>query len=50
VILFGVESNFSNNIQQYKALLQNAGEKVRILLLRNNQPKMIELKIGSILK
>lgn len=49
-IIFGVESNFSNNIQQYKALLQNAGEKVRILLLRNNQPKMIELKIGSILK
>lgn len=49
-IIFGVETNFSNNIQQYKALLQNAGEKVRILLLRNNQPKMIELKIGSILK
>lgn len=49
-IIFGVESNFTNNIQQYKALLQNAGEKVRILLLRNNQPKMIELKIGSILK
>ncbi len=49
-IIFGVESNFSNNIQQYKAMLQNAGEKVRILLLRNNQPKMIELKIGSILK
>jgi hypothetical protein len=49
-IIFGVETNFTNNIQQYKALLQNAGEKVRILLLRNNQPKMIELKIGSILK
>lgn len=49
-IIFGIESNFSNNIQQYKALLQNAGERVRILLLRNNQPKMVELKIGNILK
>jgi hypothetical protein len=49
-IIFGVETNFSNNIQQYKALLQNAGEKVRILIFRNNQPQMIELKVGSILK
>ncbi len=49
-IIFGIETNFSNNIQQYKALLQTAGEKVRILVFRNNQPQMIELKIGSILK
>jgi hypothetical protein len=49
-IIFGVETNFSNNIQQYKALLQNAGEKVRILIFRNNQPQMVELKVGSILK
>lgn len=49
-IIFGIETNFSNNIQQYKALLQNTGEKVRILIFRNNQPQMVELKIGSILK
>ncbi len=49
-IIFGVENNFSNSIQQYKALMQTAGEKVRVLIFRNNQPQLIELKIGSILK
>lgn len=49
-VIFGVENNFSNSIQQYKALMQTAGEKLRILIFRNTQPKMIELKVGSILK
>ncbi len=49
-IIFGVGSNFSNNIQQYKALFQNVGEKVKVLVFRNSQPIMLELKIGSILK
>ncbi len=49
-VIFGVENNFSNSIQQYKALMQNAGEKIRILIFRNTQPKLIELKVGSILK
>mgnify|MGYP006196952829 FL=1 len=49
-IIFGVESNFSNNIGQYKTLLQNQGQKVRILIFRNSVPQMFELKVGSILK
>lgn len=49
-IIFGVESNFSNNISQYKMLLQNQGQKVRILIFRNSVPQMFELKVGSILK
>ncbi len=49
-IIFGIDTNFSNNIQQYKALLQNTKEKVRILIFRDNQPQMLELKVGSILK
>ncbi len=49
-IIFGVENNFSNSIQQYKAMMQNAGEKIRVLIFRNNQPQLIELRIGSILK
>jgi len=43
-------SYFTNNIQQYKALMQTAGEKLRILIFRNTQPRLIELKVGSILK
>lgn len=49
-VIFGIENNFSNNIQQYKAMLQNPGEKLKIIIFRNNQPAMIELKVGSILK
>lgn len=49
-IIFGIENNFSNNISQYKSLLQHPGQKVRILIFRNALPQMFELKIGSILK
>jgi len=49
-VIFGVENNFSNSIQQYKAMMQTAGEKLRILIFRNTQPRLIELKVGSILK
>lgn len=49
-IIFGIENNFSNNISQYKNLLQDQGNKVRILIFRNSTPQMFELKVGSILK
>ncbi|MFY7839813.1 MAG: aspartyl protease family protein [Lacibacter sp.] len=49
-VIFGIENNFSNNINQYKLLLQHPGQKVRILIFRNTIPNMIELKVGSILK
>lgn len=49
-IIFGIENNFSNNISQYKFMLQNPGQKMRILIFRNSLPQMVELKVGSILK
>ncbi|RXK61013.1 signal protein PDZ [Lacibacter luteus] len=49
-VIFGIENNFSNNINQYKLLLQHPGQKLRILIFRNTVPHMIELKVGSILK
>ena len=49
-IIFGIESNFSNNISQYKAMLQNHGERLKIIVFRNSQPMLFELKVGSILK
>jgi hypothetical protein len=49
-IIFGIENNFSNNIQQYKALLQNHGQKLNIIVFRDNKPLLLELKVGSILK
>ena len=49
-VIFAINSNFSNNIQQYKALLQQAGDKLNVIIFRNNQPMMIDLRVGSILR
>ena len=48
-IIIGVEANFTNNIQAYKVLLQNAKAKLRILVMREGQPQIIYLKVKSIL-
>jgi hypothetical protein len=31
-------------------MLQNHGQKLKIIVFRNNQPLLLELKVGSILK
>jgi len=49
-VIFAIDNNFSNSISQYKALLQHPGQKVKMIIFRNNLPQMIELKIGSIVK
>jgi len=48
-IIIGVESNFSNNIQAYKVLMQNAKARLRILVMRDGQPQVIYMKVKSIL-
>jgi hypothetical protein len=48
-IIIGVETNFSNNIQAYKTLLQSAKSRVRVLVMRDGQPEVINIKVKSIL-
>jgi len=48
-IIIGVEGNFSNNIQAYKVLMQNAKARLRILVMREGSPQIIYLKVKSIL-
>jgi hypothetical protein len=48
-IILGVGNNYSNNILVYKALMQNLGEKIRFVIMRNNQPEVLFLKPISIL-
>jgi hypothetical protein len=48
-IIIGVENNFSNNIQTYKVLMQNAKARLRILVMRDGQPRVIYMKVKSIL-
>lgn len=48
-VILAINNNFSNNISQYKNILQSAGEKVKVVLTRDNIPMIINFKIGSIL-
>ncbi len=48
-IIIGVETNFSNNIQIYKVLMQNAKARIRILIMRDGQPQVMYMKVKSIL-
>lgn len=47
-VIMAVNNNFSRNIQVYKSMLQNTGEKVKILVLRKGQPVLIPLRVKSI--
>lgn len=48
-IVIGVENNLSGNIQAYKTLLQNAGARIKVLISRNGDLKIITIKVRSIL-
>ncbi|HVB02525.1 MAG TPA: PDZ domain-containing protein [Chitinophagaceae bacterium] len=48
-LLIAVNNNFSNNIQQYRELLKNAGTKVSLIIMRNKELQIIKLPIKSIL-
>lgn len=49
-VIMGVENNFSSNIQTYKTLLQSAGARLKIVVLRNGTPVMLYLKVRNITK
>jgi hypothetical protein len=48
-ILLAVDNNFSNNIQSYKNLLQNAGDKLKLIIKRKNELMTLTLHVRSIL-
>jgi len=47
-IVLAVGNNFSNNIQTYKNLLQNPGDRVKIIVKRNGELQQTFLKVKSI--
>jgi hypothetical protein len=49
-VIIGVENNFSNNIQAYKTLLQSAGSRLKIVVMRNGAPVMLFLRVRNITK
>ncbi|MEP6583682.1 MAG: aspartyl protease family protein [Ginsengibacter sp.] len=47
-IIVAVNSNFTNNVNTYRNLMQNVGEKITLLISRKNQPLIIDFKVGRI--
>jgi hypothetical protein len=47
-ILLAVNNNFTNNIQTYKNLLQNTGEKVKLIVKRNGELVELQIRVKSI--
>lgn len=48
-VVMAVNNNFSKNIQTYKSLLQNVGEKVRVVVKRPSGLEQLVLRVKSIL-
>jgi len=48
-VILGINNNFSNNIQVYKSMMQNLGDKLKFVILRNGAPEVLYLKAKSIL-
>lgn len=49
-IIIGIQNNLNGNIQSYKSLLQSAGNTLKILVMRNNEPWVLQLTVRHILR
>lgn len=49
-IILAVQNNFGKSIQEYKNLMQNPGERVKILVNRNGEPIVLTMKVMNLMK
>lgn len=49
-IVMAVQNNFDRSIQEYKNLMQNPGERVKILVNRNGEPILVTMKVMNLMK
>jgi len=47
-IILAINNNFSNDINEFKDLLQLSNDRVKVLILRNNSPILINFRVGRI--
>ncbi len=47
-IIMGVNNNFSNDIGVYKNLMQNVGEKITLVVMRDQTPIILTFRVGRI--
>jgi hypothetical protein len=48
-VVLAIDGNFSKNIQVYKNMLQNTGEKMKVIVKRGGQLEQLSLRVKSIL-
>ena len=49
-IIIGINTNFSNDISTYKNLMQNVGEKITLVIMRNKIIRMISFRVEEFIK
>lgn len=49
-VVFAIDRNFSQNLQQYKVALQNAKDKIKIIVRRDGTLKEMQIRVKNILK
>ncbi len=49
-IIMAVENNFTKNIQAYKNLMQTPGEKLKVLVMREEGPVILTLRVKNVLR
>jgi C-terminal processing protease CtpA/Prc len=47
-IVMSVNANFSNNVVKYRNLMQHVGQKVTMLVLRDDNPILLSFRVGRI--
>jgi C-terminal processing protease CtpA/Prc len=47
-LIIAVNSNFSNDIGIYKNLMQGVGQKITLLVTRDNVPLILTFRVGRI--
>jgi hypothetical protein len=49
-VIMAVQNNFDRNIQEYKNLMQTPGERVKILVNRNGEPVILNMKVKNLMQ
>lgn len=49
-IVLAINNQFARSIEEYKALMQSTGSTLKVVILRNNEPKILHLKVKNMLR
>jgi len=47
-VVMSIDNNFSSDLEVYKDLLQKTGNRINILVMRENKPLILSLRVGRI--